>query len=277
MHIVNPDLQSNRLSCRVSRRSAKIRISRGGDRGCLPDHPPVRLEECSIRHKAWTVIDQNPQNSCCPSATAGAAMILREIAGEKRILLSQGSLYGQINGGRDDGANIEDALEAMMKTGVCPASAIDPQDWQGRGLAERLEGRRRKISAILEAFDCPTFDAAASAVQLSMPVVFGVYWGGGRSRHHGRRLEKIGGGWGLEFLNSWGADWGDGGFGVLPEAKCAGIETFGAFAIRCVTSRRRSIAAGDLAESGRKSKIGIFTPNKAMRHRGSSEQPAYRE
>ena len=190
--------------------------------------------ECSIRHKVWTVIDQNPQNSCCPSATTGATMILREIAGEKRILLSQGSLYGQINGGRDAGANIEDALEAMMATGICPASRIDPQDWQGRNWPSDWKTEAKK-TRVLEAFDCPTFDAVASAVQRSMPVVFGVFWGAGGHAITAVGLKKVGGGWALEFLNSWGAGWGDAGFGVLAESKCGGIHSFGAFAIRSVT------------------------------------------
>ncbi|MCC6125687.1 MAG: hypothetical protein IT426_12040 [Pirellulales bacterium] len=189
--------------------------------------------ECSIRHKVWTVIDQNPQSSCCPSAAAGAAMILREIAGQKRILLSQGSLYGQINGGRDAGANIEDALDAMMNVGVCPASQIDPKNWQGRGWPRDWKAEAKKFR-VLEAFDCPTFDAVASAVQRGMPVVFGVFWGAGGHALTAVGLKKNGGGWNLEFLNSWGASWGDGGLGFLPEAKCRGIATFGAFALRSV-------------------------------------------
>jgi hypothetical protein len=199
-----------------------------------PIFPRSEWAECSIRHKAWTVIDQNPQNSCCPSATCGAAMMLREMAGEERILLSQGSLYGQINGGRDGGASIDDALEAMMTTGVCSAAVIGPQDWQGRDWPSDWKTEARKFR-LLEAFDCPTFDAAASAVVRGMPVVFGVYWGAGGHAITAVGLKRLDSGWGLEFLNSWGAAWGDGGFGVLPEAKCAGIRSFGAFAIRSVT------------------------------------------
>lgn len=192
-------------------------------------------QECSIRHKIWTVIDQNPQNSCCPSATAGAAMILREINGLGRVLLSQGSLYGRINGGRDEGANIEDALSAMMDEGIAPASIVDPYEWHPRKWPSVWEDHAKKFR-ILEAFECPTFDAVASAVQRSMPVVFGVYWGSG-----GHAITAVGlkntspNVWSLEFLNSWGADWGDNGIGLLPESQCGGIKSFGAFAIRSVT------------------------------------------
>ena len=237
MHIENLDPQ---IPCatgclpRASKVGEKPHFPVAGTVDACPILPRSDWGECSIRHKVWTVIDQNPQNSCCPSATTGATMALREIAGEKRILLSQGSLYGQINGGRDGGANIEDALEAMMKTGVCPAARIDPQDWQGRDWPGDWKAEAKKIR-ILEAFDCPTFDAAASAVQRSMPVVFGVFWGRGGHAITAVGLKKIDGGWNLEFLNSWGAGWGDGGFGFLPESKCGGIKSFGAFAIRSVT------------------------------------------
>jgi hypothetical protein len=237
MNIVNPDLPHSFSSgCfpRVSKVGEKPHFPVAGLVDACPILPRADWNECSIRHKVWTVIDQNPQSSCCPSATAGATMALREIAGAKRILLSQGSLYGQINGGRDNGANIEDALEAMMNTGICPADQIDPKNWQGRGWPSDWKTEAKKFR-ILEAFDCPTFEAVASAVQLSMPVVFGVYWGSGGHAITAVGLKKTSGGWGLEFLNSWGSDWGDAGFGVLEETKCSGIKSFGAFAIRSVT------------------------------------------
>lgn len=237
MHIFNPQIDlplATGCLPRSSKVGEKPHFPVAGTVDACPILPRSQWSECSIRHKVWTVIDQNPQNSCCPSATTGAAMLLREIAGEKRILLSQGSLYGQINGGRDNGANIEDALEAMMKTGVCPASRIDPQDWQGRDWPSDWKAEAKKFR-ILEAFDCPTFDAVASAVQRSLPVVFGVFWGAGGHAITAVGLKQIGGSWNLEFLNSWGASWGDGGLGFLPEAKCGGIKNFGAFAVRSVT------------------------------------------
>ena len=199
-----------------------------------PIIPRASWQECSIRHKVWTVVDQNPQNSCCPSATTGATMILREIAGEARIILSQGSLYGQINGGRDAGAGIEAALEAMMKVGICPVSMIDGHDWQGRDWPSDWKTAAKK-TRILEAFDCPNFDAVASAVQHRIPVVFGVYWGSGGHAICAVGLKQISGVWNLEFLNSWGASWGDNGLGYLTESQCSGIKSFGAFAIRSVT------------------------------------------
>jgi hypothetical protein len=219
---------------RTSLCGANPNFPMAGTVDACPIIPRSDWVECSLRHKVWTVIDQNPQNSCCPSATAGSAMILRETNGQKRILLSQGSLYGQINGGRDQGANIEAALEAMMEVGIAPASVVDPKDWTSRDYPSNWKEEAAKFR-ILEAFDCPTFDAVASAVQRSMPVVFGVYWGSGGHAITAVGLKKIGSVWNIDFLNSWGESWGENGFGYLPESKCSGIKSFGAFSIRSVT------------------------------------------
>jgi len=199
-----------------------------------PIIPRSEWVECSLRHKAWDVVNQADQNSCCPSATRGAVEILREINGLSRIKLSQGSLYSQISGGRDAGANISDALEAMMDVGMTPISVIDEYDWRGKNYPTNWKTEAKKYR-ILEAFDCPTFDAVASAVQRSMPVVFGVYWGSGGHAITAIGLKQVNGIWYLKILNSWGSDWEDQGFGDLSESKCSGITSFGAFAIRAVT------------------------------------------
>jgi hypothetical protein len=196
-----------------------------------PTIPRSLWRECSLRHKVWEVCNQSSQNSCCPTATRGAAQILREINGLKRVRLSQGSLYGQIAGGRDQGANIMDALEAMMDVGICPDSIIDEYDWQGKKYPVNWKDEAAKYR-ILEAWDCSTFDDLVSAVQTSIPVVFGVNWAGGG----GHAICAIGYKDGkVEILNSWGTDWGDGGFGYLSESQCRAITSYGAFAVRAVT------------------------------------------
>jgi hypothetical protein len=178
----------------------------------------------------WEIVNQSSQNSCCPSATRGAVEILREINGLNRVQLSQGSLYVQINGGRDRGANIMDALEAMMDVGMTPDSVVDEYAWNKKFPSNWKEEAAKY--RILEAWDCSTFDAMISAVQRSIPVVFGVNWSGGG----GHAITCIGYEDGkAEILNSWGADWGDGGFGYLTESSCRAITSYGAFAIRSVT------------------------------------------
>jgi hypothetical protein len=196
-----------------------------------PTIPRSEWQECSLRHKVWEICNQANQNSCCPTATRGAVQIVRETMGLRRISLSQGSLYSQISGGRDQGANIMDALEAMMDVGICPDSVIDQYDWQGRDYPANWKEEAKKYR-ILEAWDCPSFDEMISAVQKSIPVVFGVNWSGGG----GHAICCVGYKDGkAEILNSWDKDWGDGGYGFLTESQCRAITSFGAFAIRSVT------------------------------------------
>jgi hypothetical protein len=199
-----------------------------------PIIPRANWQEYSLRHKVWEVLDQGSQNSCCPTATRGATEIVREIMGQARIRLSQGSLYNQIAGGRDQGANIMDALEAMMDVGMVPDSIIDQYDWQGRGYPPNWKAEAAKYR-ILEAWDCPTFDEMLSAVEKQFPVVFGVNWAGGGHAITCIGKKKSGNTWLAEILNSWGADWGDGGFGYLTESQCKASTSYGAFAIRGVT------------------------------------------
>lgn len=204
-----------------------------GEVADCPILPRTTWKECSFRHYVWEIVSQNPQNSCCPSAVRGAAQIVREMNGCRRISLSQGSLYGRINRGVDEGANIEAALTAMMAEGMTPDAVIPEKNWDPRTWPADWRDAAKRYR-LLEAFDCPSFDAVASAVQRGQPVVFGVFWGRGGHAITATGLRYAAGGWNLEFLNSWDVTWGDGGFGFLPEAKCSGIRTFGAFALRCM-------------------------------------------
>jgi hypothetical protein len=195
-----------------------------------PIIPRSQWKTVSLRDKVWEIANQLQQNSCCPTATRGAYEIIRELMGLKRIRLSQCSLYTQINGGRDQGANIMDALTAMMDVGIAPHSIVDQYNMNERTYPAVWKDHASKFR-ILEAFDCPTFDAMISAVHLGMPVVFGVNWTGGGGHAIvcvGYDLETNS----AEILNSWGEEWGDVGFGNLTERQCKAITSYGAFALR---------------------------------------------
>jgi hypothetical protein len=201
--------------------------------GTVDDCPIIPRSEwktVSMRDRVWEIVNQADQNSCCPSATRGGMQLLREICGMTRTQLSQGSLYGQVNDGRDQGANIMDALEALMKVGIAPTSIIDQYQWHPNKFPSRWQDHAAKYR-LLEADDCPTFDAMVSAIQRPYPVVFGVNWaGGGGHAILGVGYDKEANA--VEILNSWDKTWGDGGFGFLTEKQCKAITTYGAFALR---------------------------------------------
>ena len=117
----------------------------------LPDAIDVRL--------AWHRINQAQQSSCCGCMGVAAIMLLREIMGLDRVVLSQASLYGPGNGGRDQGMAIDTGLEIAMSLGACPVDVIDQYDW--RGYYNRTWPPNYKLTAaryrILKAWDCLTY------------------------------------------------------------------------------------------------------------------------
>ncbi len=123
-------------------------------------------------------------------------------------------------------------LEAMMKTGVCSGVSDSPKDWQGRDWPSDWQAEAKKFR-ILEAFDCPTFEAAASArATLHAGRVRSLLGAGGHAIT-AVGLKKSGGGWYLEFLNSWGTG------GATAVRLPAGIEMRGHQELRCFCHPQR--------------------------------------
>ena len=195
------------------------------------------LSQVPLDPFVWHVINQSNQGSCMPSAGAGAVMICRENAGLSRVVLSQASVYGQGNGGSDSGMGIDAGLKLIQEVGFCPVDLIDQYDWQGFRRGTWPAGWKDEAAKYraLEAWDCPTYDHAVSAVLRGFPVVLGVFWEGGG----GHAIVMIG--WNNDvgkpkILNSWGKSWGANGIGYLTEPQCKkGIDYFGAWALRVPT------------------------------------------
>lgn len=201
---------------------------------CVPLIPRSQWKPTSLRHFVRRIMDQNGQAACNAFASAQCVEICRAIAGQLHVALSPGSLYGRINGGRDQGSVLGDALRELIERGICPETTIGPLQWQPRRWPADWESEAKRY-AILESYDCPTFDAIASAVQLGFVVDYGVMTGrafevgsdgwvadqrgsGGGHALCGIGLAKKNGQWGIETANSWGTAWGDQGFAVVPES-----------------------------------------------------------
>lgn len=216
---------------RSTKVGAHLYLPVAGTVEACPILPRSKWRPGTIRNHVWHVINQSNQNSCASAATAGAAMIIRRIIGLPDVVLSQAPLYKAVNNGRDGGSSIDDNLIALMEQGTTPAAVVAPLDWNGPGWPADWQPQAKRYR-LAEAYDCPTFDAAASALQNGWPVVFGVFWGSGGHAITAVGLQHDGRTWSLEILNSWGKSWGDNGLGLLTEQNCRGLETFGAFALR---------------------------------------------
>jgi len=173
-------------------------------------------------------------NSCNAHSSVMTMRVLRLLAGKKDVRLSEGNLYGQINGQRDQGSLLGDALEALVKTGVCLDTTIGEYDWQKSKWPANWQAEAKNYR-IQEAWDCSTFDHIASAIQLGFIVNYGIMvyddfgpdsenWAVPPSRRGGggHAMPAIGlavrnGVWGVETPNSWGTRFADNGIIIVPE------------------------------------------------------------
>lgn len=195
-----------------------------------------------------TIHNQGSVGQCNAEATVNVVEGLRRMGGFEHHDLSPGDLYARINGGRDNGSLPENALMELMRNGVA-TTATSPHIWDGRrypnAASERAENR------ILEANWCPTGSHVVSALLQGWLVNIGVWWYGRDPVDSDGWLRSVGSGgrgghaiccvglverrgqWGVKIVNSWSAQWGRGGFGILPLVRVnEGCQVFQAWACR---------------------------------------------
>ncbi len=236
-------------------RQSRLRLSNGrkmgclprrslpGERACLPlfrDHytltPRAERREVSYRHLIYHTFDQDGVGSCTCNMTCMAAMVAREIQGLQRIVLSPGNLYNRVCGGRDQGSALDDALEELIKNGVCSVDVQAPNDW--RTLASGWQADAANYRG-LESLDLDgSEDGLYTALDKGFVVGIGVNWpgGGGHAILVTGCRKRSNGAWEAEIKNSWGADWGDDGYGYLTASTLRTMPQFGCFAVRVMTS-----------------------------------------
>lgn len=197
--------------------------------------PRQQWAPIDFHHLVPKILDQDGQGACNAFASVQALHVIRQQAGLPFVELSAGNLYGRINGGRDAGSVLADALQELQRNGVCKAATVPHLSWRQRTWPDdwRAEARRFRI---LEAYDCPTFDHIASALLAGFPVNVGILvgrnfapdsddgWvpdyrgGGGGHALCAVGLARKANRWGVMVANSWGQDWGQAGFAIVPES-----------------------------------------------------------
>lgn len=194
-------------------------------------------------------------HNCCGFASVQIVEAERRQEGMEEVGLSEGDLYAHINGGRDQGALLEDALERLMTVGVARRSSVPPLTVYKNQINEAHAGPERKFYRVTEAWWCPTAVHAVSAVLRGFRVLGGVFWTDGdrpdpegylplqgRGSRGGHAIpffgtRKRGGEWYLPFINSWSVQWGQRGWGYWPVRRLAeGGSNFGMWALRAAVS-----------------------------------------
>jgi hypothetical protein len=203
--------------------------------------PESGWQECDWSHVVPEVMDQDGVGACNAFAATSGLRCQRILSGQPDVRLSPGHLYGLINGGRDAGSLLGDALTTLVDIGVCTTAEVAELAWRRRDWPSGLETVARKYR-ILEAFDCPTRAHIATAIMRGFMVDYGILvgsdfntasdgWvneGKGRGGHAmcgvglKKRVKNGKTQWGVLTLNSWGTRWGkpagklSGGFGIVP-------------------------------------------------------------
>lgn len=214
------------------------------------------------------MMDQDGVGACNAFTAIECTMSSRKMAGLRFVHLSPGYLYGNINGGSDNGSMLEDALAWMTENGSCESSIVPDLNWKLGRTKPAAAVTNAKQYRILESYLCPNFDALASAIQQGFFINEGLLWydnftpdrdgwlpasGRGKSGGHSltgyglahRTLANGSVQWGIRTRNHWGTQWGIGGNCIIPES-LFGKAIGGYWAVRAVSSTPTDFSASKL-------------------------------
>jgi len=191
----------------------------------IPKQPGIRF--CVPEPEG--VYNQGQVGSCACESGSQALSIVRVFCGQPWLLFNPYGIYGRVNGGVDAGSSLDDVAAFLRKYGAFPESVWPrSKGWRAEPTDEAYEAAYSY--RLLESYDIGSAEEAVTALLLGMPVHYG---SNGHAKCFVRVLtpEK-----GL-YVNSWGSDWGDGGFGT---ERFANIWwQYGAFAYRTAVDTGR--------------------------------------
>lgn len=204
--------------------------------------------------KDW-ILNQGQHGSCTGQGSAGAARRTRVLRGLPDIKLSPTYLYAQINGNRDNGSVIGDALTTLMSKGTC---RFDLSDQNRIFMSQQSAAAKADAinNTIGEGYHCGTFDELGTALQLKFMVVAGIrvannytvlnkYKVSGVTRGQANHciacdgmIQLPNGQWALDHYGSWGSDIMDNGRSYLTEDHFAYADDMDFYAIRTMNENK---------------------------------------
>jgi hypothetical protein len=202
----------------------------------------------AVFDKSW-ILNQRSHGSCVGFSAAGATQRARGMTGAAFERLSGAFVYSFINGGRDQGATVTDAVKVLADKGTCldseaPWDAIYPNRYPA---SAKETAKRFRVS---EFYYAETFDEMASAILLDYIPVFAVMVGssftrlnsdgvagydrgpGNHAVHADGLVKTPGGIWVLDMPNSWGIEFGEDGRCKLTQRHIEGVQQ-DCYVIKC--------------------------------------------
>jgi len=224
------------LACRFADPSVRMAYSKALAAGDVL--PRSEWVEIDLEEQGWVpaTYDQDGHGSCVGHGAATAFGMAWYLAGHARHRFSACYTYSLINGGRDQGAIVSDALEAMQRKGVCLETTVGP----GKIYRSHYDAARADEEAARFKPDqwarLDTFDEIMTAIMLGLGgVCFGAMLGrafepdsrgvipdrrgsGGGHCMAVTGAKKIDGRWYAKIKNSWHDRWGVAGSAYMPES-----------------------------------------------------------
>ncbi|MBL8022624.1 MAG: hypothetical protein JNM27_23295 [Leptospirales bacterium] len=196
--------------------------------------------------------NQGQQNSCVAWATTYAMRSFHEQqirnwgydapfgGGQGNHVFSPAFVYNQINGGRDEGSVMENALELLVRRGAAPWSVMpySDRDYKTQPSSQQIAAASNYKLARYRRIPATDLDTIKAELAAGRPVIFGMgvddafyqlksepYDKRGGRDYGGHAMALVGyddnkksprGHQGaFKIINSWGQGWGDRGFGWI--------------------------------------------------------------
>lgn len=194
---------------------------------------PSQWKEVDYQWYKNPINDQGSTSSCVGQGCSAGMHIAYQQSGRSFVEFNPYFLYGLVNGGRDAGAMISDALNALKEYGICEKNEIRPgMMYKNQFPAAAFENAKKY--KLLQAFRCETFEEICTAITMGFSCPLGIFVDENFSRLDGQGVCGVpnstrGGGhcilgmglkkssrygWLIKIQNSWGR-WGMKGYGYI--------------------------------------------------------------
>ena len=221
------------LACIPETEESKARFPKFGAFNAAPLDPST-WREIDFSWYNPPVLDQGMTSSCVGHCAADGMHMSYLQSGRQLVQFSPFFTYGLINGGRDAGAMISDALMALKQYGICPKDDLPPGVMFQNQFPQKAfdNAKRFKLS---QAYQCPNFETICAAISVGFPVSLGIFvgnnfsnvdangvcplpsgQGGGGHCILGCGIKKSAQyGWLIKIMNSWGPRFGNKGYAYI--------------------------------------------------------------